>query len=133
MQYMQHFYSATRDPIEDEIISIRAPPNTDLLIPRDKRISPRICGETLASLAQLRYESQGARGIIGSDPVTDLLEVCLCSLGNDDDHYALAFAAARYFAFKRRNTCPSGFTRPASASAIPRAMAASSAASRFSR
>jgi hypothetical protein len=59
MKDMQHLDPVIGDSIEDQIISVHTPPNTDVLIARDKRIGARMVAKTLASIAKLQHECHG--------------------------------------------------------------------------
>src|SRR5438270_13415856 len=69
-------------------------------------------------------------GMVAGDPVADGLEVALGFGRGLDDHLVII---ARYLRSSRPNTSSAGLVRPASASASPRTIEASSAASRASR
>src|SRR5215470_19048383 len=137
MQHMQDLNRFTAEAIEDQIVAIGSAADAKRLIPRHRRVAFGCVGQRFASAPKLGDEGEGARWTVLCDPVGDALEITFCRRGDDDDHRAcdrsLAFSMARYLASSRSNTVASGFTRPASTSARPRAMAASSAASRNSR
>jgi hypothetical protein len=64
MKDMQHLDPVIGDSIEDQIISVHTPPNTDVLIARDKRIGARMVAKTLASIAKLQLECQRPRLLV---------------------------------------------------------------------
>src|SRR5262249_14774343 len=103
-----------------------------MLISRNPRITVGSVDQRLATSSKFLHECQCSCGIISGNPVADFLEIGFCGGGDNDDHRPLA-ASLRYLDSSRSNALDSGFTRPASASAIPRAMAVSSAANLDSR
>src|SRR5882672_8763248 len=106
------------------------PTNSAWELGRHKRIAARRIRQRLAFFPQLHEiecDFDTLLGYVGCN----LFEIRFGLGGNDNDHFRLALALS--FDSRRSNTWDVDLTRPASASATPRAIEASRAASRVSR
>jgi hypothetical protein len=132
VKYVKHFDRVTDNPIEDQIVTIYPAAYPYMFKSRNQCITTGRVDQRFTAMPKLLHECQRACRIVPGNPVTDCLKVGFGRAGDNNDYRALA-ADLRYLASSRSNTFANGFTRPASASAIPRAIAASSAVSRASR
>src|SRR6516165_8567073 len=130
---MHHFDQFSINAIENQIVAVNYATDVGVLVARDQRKPPWRERKRLAFPPKFANKSNGSRWIVLGDGIANPLQVSLSVRCNDYDHEPLASAMARYLASSRSKTSAAGLTRPASASAMPRAIAASRPASCASR
>jgi hypothetical protein len=114
--------------IEDQVVSVHTAPHSAIFIARHERISPRHVGKLTAVVNECLNEGVRSRRRLLADVLSNLEQIELGGGGDDNLHPAYSFAPNR----SRSSFLTSSMlcARPASASAIPRAIDSSSTASR---
>src|ERR1700682_3591321 len=119
--------------VENQVIAERTSADTEMFVARHQRIATRRIRQRLAFSPQLLHEIECDFDTLLGYVGCNLFEIGFGLGGNDNDHSRAALALALSFDSRRSNTCDVDSTRPAAASATPRAIEASRAASRVSR
>src|SRR5215216_4070764 len=130
MKYLDHLPNDTK---ENQIIPMYATAHTGVLIARDRLVRLGGISQRIACNTKFSNEVSARAGLSFAiqSPITSRSSAGW--IGNDDIHRRLVLANEAYLASSLSNTFAVGLTWPDSAAAMPRAIAASSAARRVSR
>ena len=86
MEYVQNFDSIGDDPVEDQIISIRASAYAAALVPGNQRKGFWHGGELMTARPKLGYKCLGPLRIVRLDVTADCDEIGDGRLGQNDHH-----------------------------------------------
>src|SRR3569832_191731 len=131
MQDMDDRHPFIPDAIEYQIIAVHPPPQSEVRVTRNHRKGIRHIGKSTGLADQFSDEATCPGRVVLRDIVADLLQIAQRLGAQNDLHRRSvipAYRASSVAAAASRST-----TRPLSTSAMPRAIDASSAASRISR
>jgi hypothetical protein len=131
VQDVQHLDRVADDPIENQVIAVHTTTDAGMFVTRHEGIAARYFDKRISGTAKFSHERKRTIRILPINPITGRLQLRLGGAGENELHRRFEFADARYLVSNLSKTSSAGFTRPASASAMPRAMAASNAAGGF--